>query len=129
MLNNLYKHTALQTSFGIILLAISENRPRVLPLVEIVSQFLDFRRNVVRRRTTFELKKAEARVHILEGFVKALDHLDQIIELIRAASTPADARSQLMESVRVLGDPGAGCPRPPTPSPDRNGAREDRQGA
>ena len=97
VLNNLYKHTALQTSFGIILLAISENRPRVLPLVEIVSQFLDFRRNVVRRRTTFELKKAEARVHILEGFVKALDHLDQIIELIRAASTPADARSQLME--------------------------------
>ena len=97
VLNNLYKHTALQTSFGIILLAISENRPRVLPLLEVVTQFLDFRRDVVRRRTAFELEKAEARAHVLEGFVKALDHLDAVIELIRAASTPAEARDQLME--------------------------------
>ena len=96
VLNNLFKHTALQTSFGIIVLAISENRPRVLPLLEVVNQFLEFRREVVGRRTTFELQKAEARAHVLEGFVKALDHLDEIIELIRAASTPAAARDQLM---------------------------------
>ena len=96
VLNNLFKHTALQTSFGIIVLAISENRPRVLPLLEVVNQFLEFRREVVGRRTTFELEKAEARAHVLEGFVKALDHLDEIIELIRAASTPAAARDQLM---------------------------------
>jgi DNA gyrase subunit A len=97
VLNNLYKHTALQTSFGIILLAISENRPRVMPLLDVITQFLDFRRDVVRRRTAFELEKAEARAHVLEGFVKALDHLDAVIELIRAASTPAEARDQLME--------------------------------
>jgi len=96
VLNNLFKHTALQTSFGIIVLAISENRPRVLPLLDVVNQFLEFRREVVGRRTTFELQKAEARAHVLEGFVKALDHLDEIIELIRAASTPAAARDQLM---------------------------------
>ena len=96
VLNNLYKHTALQTSFGVILLAISENRPKVFRLLEVVKQFLDFRREVVHRRTAFELAKAEARAHILEGFVKALDHLDEIIDLIRAASTPADAREQLI---------------------------------
>jgi DNA gyrase subunit A len=96
VLNNLYKHTALQTSFGVILLAISESRPKVLPLLEVVKQFLDFRRDVVRRRTAFELEKAEARAHVLEGFVKALDHLDEVIDLIRAASTPAEARGQLM---------------------------------
>jgi DNA gyrase subunit A len=78
-------------------LAISENRPRVLPLLDVVTQFLDFRRDVVRRRTAFELEKAEARDHVLEGFVKALDHLDAVIELIRAAGTPAEAREQLME--------------------------------
>ena len=96
VLNSLYKHTALQTSFGVILLAISENRPKVFPLLEIVKQFLDFRRDVVRRRTAFDLAKAQARAHILEGFVKALDHLDEIIDLIRAASTPAEAREQLI---------------------------------
>jgi DNA gyrase subunit A len=96
VLNNLYKHTALQTSFGVILLAISDSRPKVLPLLEVVTHFIDFRRSVVRRRTAFELEKAEARAHVLEGFVKALDNLDAVIELIRAASTPAEAREQLI---------------------------------
>ena len=67
VLNNLYKHTQLQTTFGIIMLAIVGGRPKVLPLLEIIEHFIEFRREVVRRRTEFELRKAEARAHILEG--------------------------------------------------------------
>ena len=97
VLNNLYKHTPLQTSFGIIMLAIVAGRPRVLPLLEMVEQFAEFRRGVVRRRTEFELRKAEARAHVLEGLKVALDHLDAVIGLIRAAKAPAEARVALME--------------------------------
>ena len=96
VLNNLYKHTQLQTSFGIIMLAIVGGRPRVLPLVDILEQFIEFRRDVVRRRTEFELRKAEARAHILEGLKIALDHLDAVISLIRASRNPAEARAGLM---------------------------------
>ncbi len=96
VLNNLYKHTQLQTTFGIIMLAISGGRPRVLSLLEIVEQFIEFRREVVRRRTEFELRKAEARAHILEGLKIALDHLDEVIRLIRASKSPAEAREGLM---------------------------------
>ncbi len=96
VLNNLYKHTALQTTFGVIMLAIVDSRPKVLPLLEVIRLFIDFRRDVVRRRTMFQLRKAEARSHLLEGFVKALDHLDAVIKLIRASATPAVARSELM---------------------------------
>jgi DNA gyrase subunit A len=96
VLNNLYKHTPLQSSFGIIMLAIVGGRPKVLNLLELVETFIDFRREVVRRRTEFELKKAEARYHILEGLKIALDHLDAVIKLIRAARTVPDARDGLM---------------------------------
>jgi DNA gyrase subunit A len=96
VLNNLYKHTQLQTTFGIIMLAIAGGRPRVLPLLEIIEQFIEFRREVVRRRTEFELRKAEARYHILEGLKIALDHLDEVIKLIRASKSPAEAREGLM---------------------------------
>jgi DNA gyrase subunit A len=96
VLNNLYKHTALQTSFGIILLSIVDNRPKVLSLLEMIRLFAEFRRDVVRRRTAFELRKAEERAHVLEGFVIALDHLDEVIALIRAAESPAVAREGLM---------------------------------
>ncbi|HWQ00170.1 MAG TPA: DNA gyrase subunit A [Vicinamibacterales bacterium] len=96
ILNNLYKHTPLQTTFGIIQLAIVGGRPRVLDLLEIVEQFVDFRREVVRRRTAFELKRAEARAHVLEGLKIALDHLDAVIKLIRGAKTPAEARDGLV---------------------------------
>jgi DNA gyrase subunit A len=96
ILNNLYKLTPLQDTFGIIMLAIVDQRPRVLNLLEVAELFVDFRREVVRRRTAFDLRKAEARAHILEGLVIALDHLDQVIALIRAAKTPAEARSGLM---------------------------------
>jgi len=96
VLNNLYKQTRLQTSYGITLLAIASGRPRVLGLLEIIDLFVEFRREVVRRRIEFELKKAEARAHILDGLRIALDHLDAVIALIRASKNPAEARVGLM---------------------------------
>jgi len=96
ILNNLYKHTQLQDTFGVIFLAIVDQRPRVLNLLEASELFIDFRREVVRRRTAYELRKAEARAHILEGLVIALDHLDQVIALIRAAKTPPEAKAGLI---------------------------------
>jgi DNA gyrase subunit A len=96
ILNNLYKHTALQSSFGVIMLAIVGGRPRVLTLAELIDSFIEFRRDVVRRRTEFELRKAEARAHILEGLKIALDHLDAVIALIRAAKNPGEAREGLI---------------------------------
>ena len=96
VLNNLYKHTQLQQTFGIILLAIVGQRPRVLNLLEIIEHFIEFRREVVRRRTEFELRKAEARAHILEGLRIALDHLDAVITLIRNSRNPAEAKVGLV---------------------------------
>ena len=101
VLNNLYKHTQLQTTFGIIMLAITGGRPKVMPLLEIVEHFIEFRREVVRRRTEFELRKAEARAHILEGLKIALDHLDEVIKLIRGSKSPAEARDGLMAQFRL----------------------------
>src|SRR3954466_168834 len=95
VLNNLYKHTPLQTTFGIIMLAIAGGRPKVLPLLEVIENFIEFRREVVRRRTEFELRRAEARAHILEGLRIALDHLDEVIKLIRGSKAPAEARAGL----------------------------------
>ncbi len=96
VLNNLYKHTPLQSSFGVIMLAIVGGRPKVLNLLELVESFVEFRREVVRRRTEFELRKAEARYHILEGLKIALDHLDAVIKLIRGSKTVPEAREGLM---------------------------------
>jgi DNA gyrase subunit A len=96
VLNNLYKHTQLQENFGMIMLAIVNGQPRELPLMEAIQHFIDHRVNVVRRRTTYDLRKAQERAHILEGFLKALSHLDAIIKLIRASKTPAEARAGLM---------------------------------
>jgi len=98
VLNNLYKHTQLQENFGMILLAIVNGQPRELPLMEAIQHFIDHRVNVVRRRTAYDLRKAQDRAHILEGFLKALSHLDAIIKLIRASKTPAEARTGLMET-------------------------------
>jgi DNA gyrase subunit A len=95
VINNLYKHTQLQTTFGVIMLAIAGGRPKVMPLLEIIEHFIEFRREVVRRRTEFELRKAEARAHILEGLKIALDHLDEVIKLIRGSKSPAEAREGL----------------------------------
>jgi DNA gyrase subunit A len=97
ILNNLYKHTQLQTSFGIILLAIVDKQPKYLGLLDMMRYFVSHRQDVVRRRTRFELKKAEARAHILEGLTIALDNLDEIITLIRASRTVDLARTGLIK--------------------------------
>jgi DNA gyrase subunit A len=96
ILNNLYKHTQLETTFGVIMLALVNNRPEVLNLKQILHHFLEHRREVVVRRTAFELRKAEERAHILEGLKIALDHLDAVISLIRRSASPDEARMGLM---------------------------------
>jgi DNA gyrase subunit A len=96
VINHLYKHTELQTSFGINNVALVKGRPQVLNIKDLIREFVDFRHEVVIRRTKFELKKAEERAHILEGFLIALDHLDEVIKLIRASSTPDIAKEGLM---------------------------------
>jgi DNA gyrase subunit A len=96
ILNNLYKHTQLQETFGMIMLAIVNGQPRTLPLVEAIQLFIDHRVTVVRRRTVYLLRKAEERAHILEGFLKALSHLDAVIKLIRGSKTPKEARDGLV---------------------------------
>jgi DNA gyrase subunit A len=97
ILNQLYKHTQMQTSFGIILLAIHQNQPKLLSLKEMLHLFIQYRQEVVTRRSRFELSKAEARAHILEGLKKALDHIDAIIATIKASKTPKEAKDRLME--------------------------------
>ncbi|MBA3269669.1 MAG: DNA gyrase subunit A [Acidobacteria bacterium] len=96
VLNNLYKHTQLQQTFGIITLAIVGGRPRVLSLLEVIEEFIQFRRAVIRRRIEFELRKAEARAHILDGLRIALDNLDAVITLIRGSKNPAEAKVGLI---------------------------------
>lgn len=96
LLNNLYKQTAMQTSFGINLLALVDGQPKVLNLKQCLKYYLDHQRIVIRRRTEFELRKAEARAHILEGLRVALDHLDEVIALIRGSQTTEIAREGLM---------------------------------
>ncbi|HSR49798.1 MAG TPA: DNA gyrase subunit A [Acidobacteriota bacterium] len=97
VLNQLFKMTYLQSSFGINMLAIVEGKPQVLSLSQSLNYFLDHRKEVVRRRTLYDLDKAKNREHILEGLVKALDILDEIIDLVRAADAPETARSQLVD--------------------------------
>ena len=100
VLNNLYRHTAMQSSFGMNLLAISQNRPRLFSLLGMLREFLQFRRQVVRRRTRFELDRAEQRMHILEGLAAAVDRLDEVIEWIRRSKDPASARARLMRELQ-----------------------------
>jgi len=97
ILNQLYLHTQMQVTFGINLVAIVGNRPELLTLRDFLHHYLDHRREVILRRTRYELKQAEARAHILAGLLIALDHLDEVIELIRAAPDSATAKTQLME--------------------------------
>jgi DNA gyrase subunit A len=96
ILNQLYKRTALQSSFGIIMLALVENRPRVLNLKRMLQEYLDYRVEVITRRTRFDLRKAEERAHVLEGLKIALDHIDEVISTIRASHTPEQARQGLI---------------------------------
>lgn len=96
ILNQLYKHTQMQSSFGIILLSIVDGRPRLLNLKELLSGFIDFRKEIVTRRCRYELKKAEARAHILEGLKIALKNIDAVVALIKASPSPGEAKSGLM---------------------------------
>ncbi|MEJ5089238.1 DNA gyrase subunit A [Sphingobacterium faecium] len=97
VLNNLFKYTALQTSFSVNNIALVKGRPVLMNLKDMIQVFVDHRHDVITRRTRFELSEAEKRAHILEGYLIALDHLDEVIKLIRASATPEDARVGLME--------------------------------
>jgi DNA gyrase subunit A len=101
VINQLYKHSELQTSFGINNVALVKGRPKVLNIKDLVREFVDFRHEVIVRRTKFELKKAEERAHILEGYLIALDHLDEVITLIRNSSTPEVAKDGLMANFEM----------------------------
>ncbi|TVR40753.1 MAG: DNA gyrase subunit A [Bacteroidia bacterium] len=98
VLNLLYQHTALQTSFNVNNIALVNGRPMLLNLKELIQYYVDHRHDVVTRRTEYELREAEKRAHILEGLLIALDHIDQVIALIRASQTPDEARAGLMEN-------------------------------
>jgi DNA gyrase subunit A len=99
ILNQLYKQTPMQSTFGVIMLALVGNQPRIMSLKELMVQFLEHRKEVVTRRTRFELRKARERAHILDGLRVALDHLDRVIQLVRAAESPAAAREQLIATL------------------------------
>lgn len=96
VLNNLYKHTQLQTTYGINFLMLDQKSPVILPLKDIIAKYIDYQREIIIRRTRFDLKKAEARVHILEGIKIALDHLDEVIKTIRESSTDEEAKEKLI---------------------------------
>ncbi|MEJ8547330.1 DNA gyrase subunit A [Brevibacillus borstelensis] len=98
VLNNLFKHTQMQSTFGVNMLALVDNRPRVLNLRDMLYYYLQHQREIIRRRTEYDLKQAEARAHILEGLRIALDHIDEIISLIRSSQTTEEARDGLMSS-------------------------------
>ncbi|MDA8353610.1 MAG: DNA gyrase subunit A [Firmicutes bacterium] len=98
VLNNLYKQTNLQTSFGVNMLALVDGKPQVLNLKQVLHHYLEHQVEVIRRRTQYELRKAEERAHILEGLRIALDHIDEVIELIRGSQTAREARDGLMEN-------------------------------
>ncbi|MYB26961.1 MAG: DNA gyrase subunit A [Candidatus Dadabacteria bacterium] len=98
VLNQLYKHTQMYTSFGIIMLALVRNQPKVLSLKELLAHFVEHRKEVITRRTQYELRKAEERLHILEGFKIALDNLDEIVELIKGSESPAAAKAGLVRT-------------------------------
>ncbi|MCR4589432.1 MAG: DNA gyrase subunit A [Lachnospiraceae bacterium] len=101
ILNQLYKHTQLQDSFGIIMLALVNNEPHILNLLEMLKCYLLHQEDVVRRRTQFDLNKAEERAHILEGLLKAIDAIDEVIRLIRASKTVAEAKEKLIEFLQI----------------------------
>ncbi|HTX52397.1 MAG TPA: DNA gyrase subunit A [Candidatus Baltobacteraceae bacterium] len=98
ILNSLYKHTAMQSTFGVIMLALVDNQPRILDLKQVLGHFIEHRKVVIVRRTRYELRQAEARAHILEGYRIALDHLDAVIQLIRRSRSVDEARTGLMAS-------------------------------
>ena len=106
LLNQLLNHTQLQDSFGVIMLALVNNEPKVLNLLQMLEYYLDHQKDVVTRRTKYDLNKAEERAHILEGLLKALDHIDEVIKIIRGSANVAEAKRELMERFELT-DPQA----------------------
>ena len=98
VLNQLYKHTQLQDTYGVIMLALVNNQPMILNLKQMLELYLKHQEEVVTRRTRFELNKAEERAHILQGLLIALDHIDEVISIIRSSKNVAEAKTRLMET-------------------------------
>jgi len=101
IINQLYAHTQMESTFGIILLAIVDKQPRLLPLKELLGHFVEHRKQIIVRRTRFDLNKAEARAHILEGLKIALDHIDAVVALIRSSKSPAEAKERLVTNFEL----------------------------
>ena len=97
MLNKLFKHTQLQQGFGVIMLSLVDGVPRTLTLKEMLHYYIEHQKDVITRRTQYELRKAEERAHILEGYVIALDNIDEVIKIIRASNDDAEAKARLIE--------------------------------
>ena len=128
VVNQLYKHTALQDTFGVNMLAIVDGRPKLLNLKDALKAFLDHRKEVVTRRTAYDLRKAEERLHILEGLKIALDRLDEVIQLIRSSRDPREAKEGLMNGFG-LSEIQAGNPRHAAATANGNGKRQGHPGA
>ena len=126
VLNNLFKHTAMQLAFNLNMLALVDGQPQTLPLKSVLAHHIEHRREIVRRRTEFDLGKARERAHILEGLKIALDHLDEVIRTIRESADVETARAQPHRALRALRDPGPGDPRHAPRPPGRPRAQEDR---
>ena len=124
VLNQLYKRTQMQTSFGVNMVALVDGVPRTLSLKELIHHYVGHQREVVTRRTQYELRQAEARAHILEGLLIALDNLDAVIALIRGSADPDAARDGPDREVRALRGAGAGDPRHAPAAPHRARVRQ-----
>ena len=126
VMQQLFKHTALQTSFSANMLALVDGQPQTLGLKRMLEHYITYRREVVRRRTEFDLARAQERAHILEGLKIALDNLDEVIATIRAAADVDTARTNLIKKLRPLRGPGQRHPGDAAPAPGRARAQEDR---
>jgi DNA gyrase subunit A len=128
VLNKLYKHTPMQTTFGVNMVALVDNVPRTLSLREVIGHYVDHQREVIVRRTKYELRRAEERAHVLEGLLIALANLDEVIALIRASRDPRPP-ARPGRALRADRDPGAGDPPADAEPPDRARGRQDQAGA
>ena len=126
VLNKLFKHTALQSTFGYNAVALVGGVPKTLSLLELVRHYLDYQREIVTRRSKYELRQAEKRAHILQGYLIALDNLDAVIALIRGSDDTDEARDRPPGDLRALRGAGAGDPRPPSRATHRARAEGDR---
>ena len=129
VLNYLYKHTQLQDTFGAIMLALVDGKPKTLTLKEALSCYVKHQEDVIRRRSEYDLERAKARAHILEGLLIAQDNIDEVVRIIRASKSANEARPQLMERFGLTEKAGAGHPRYAPLPPDGLGARAPGRGA